>query len=153
MIILSMGVYQQYVNAYSRELRVDFAAKFGYVVSVFESALVVNVLSLLASILIGVAKTYDTLSASISIALVLFFTLGSFLLYAHITLTNSNTYSKQMAADIQAKAVQRDSSGSDLQQVVTSLQDIQKHFATLTTAMEKVLQAQQHLQTSAETMV
>lgn len=42
MIVLSGAVYQQYVNAFNSDLRVDFAAKFGYVVTIFTTLTIVD---------------------------------------------------------------------------------------------------------------
>jgi len=103
MIILSMAVYQQFVNAYSRELRVGFAAKFGYVVTIFETFLVLDIFSLLVAMFIGMACIYEPWTAIASVLIVTFLSAGSLLMYVNITTWNSNVYSKQMVIDIQRK--------------------------------------------------
>ncbi len=158
MIILSMGVYQQYVNAYSSDLRVAFAAKFGYVVAVFTNCLVGDILSLLAAIFIGVIKTYSTVSAIIGIVLVGLPSLLAAVLYIYMSLWNSNNYAKQMVIDIKAKleeeakqkkeAEQISKIGDvEMQKLIDSSKEMQKLFGTFASSFELIMKQQQSTST------
>ena len=41
-VLLAICIHQQYINAYSKALRVDFAARYGYLVGVLTSLLVIG---------------------------------------------------------------------------------------------------------------
>ncbi|RYH24748.1 hypothetical protein EON65_16350 [archaeon] len=45
MIVMSVAVIQQYVNAYSEKLRIEFAMKFGYIVTIFTSLTIIDMVS------------------------------------------------------------------------------------------------------------
>ena len=74
-ILLSITVYQQYVNAYSNELRIGFAAKFGWVLSLMAMLLTVDILTMFAAMFCVVATTYKPGAAVISILIVIVGTL------------------------------------------------------------------------------
>lgn len=101
LIILSAAIYQQFVNAYSKELRIDFAAKFGYMVNILTILLVSDICGLFGGLFIAVATLNDPISAWISIAIVLTSLALSMWYYYYMTTWNASHYVQTMARDLQ----------------------------------------------------
>lgn len=99
-IIISVGLYQQYVNCFSKELRVGFAAKFGYIVGVLTTLLIVDSVCLFIALFISLAKTYTALASGISIIAILLGSGLSLAFYTYMTIWNSNTYTEQMMKEL-----------------------------------------------------
>ena len=67
--LLAIGIHQQYVNAYSKPLRVDFASRYGYLVGVLTSLLVIGALSLWGAMTCVFVVTYNHIAAYLGSAI------------------------------------------------------------------------------------
>jgi hypothetical protein len=67
--LLAIGIHQQYVNAYSKALRVDFAANYGYMVGVLTMLLVVGALCLWGAMSCVFIVTYNEIAAYIGLSI------------------------------------------------------------------------------------
>lgn len=106
-IIISVGLFQQYVNCYSKELRVGFAAKLGYVVGILTSMLIIDTVTLFIALFIALAHTYNIITSIISIAIVVVGCAFALAFYTYIVRWNSQTYSKQMVVDNEKKKAEQ----------------------------------------------
>lgn len=98
--LLAIGIHQQYVNAYSKPLRVDFASKYGYLVGVLTSLLVIGAMSLWGAMVCVFIVTYNEIAAYIGSAIMFFGGWGAIYAYSSMTKWNANNYSKQMVIDL-----------------------------------------------------
>jgi hypothetical protein len=69
--LMAIGIHQQFVNAYSKSLRVDFAAKYGYLVGVLTSLLVLGAMSLWGAMTCVFVVTYNEIAAYIGLSIML----------------------------------------------------------------------------------
>jgi hypothetical protein len=67
--LLAIGIHQQYVNAYSKALRVDFAANYGYMVGVLTMLLVVGAVCLWGAMSCVFIVTYNEIAAYIGLSI------------------------------------------------------------------------------------
>ena len=101
LIILSSVVLQQYINAYSQDLKARFCAKFGFLVTVLTNVLVVNISCLFLALFLTMSQTYDAIAMWISFGLIMFGFIVAMALCYYITMWNSSTYVEQMNIDLQ----------------------------------------------------
>eukprot|EP01031_Cornospumella_fuschlensis_P024295 gene24295-29374_t len=102
MIVMSVAVIQQYVNAYNEHLRIEFAMKFGFIVTIFTSLTIIDMAGLLGAIYVVICFTYNLHTSIIAIVLLTLGSVTSCGFYVYMTLWNSNNYSKSMPEDIKA---------------------------------------------------
>lgn len=103
MIVLSAAIYQQFVNVYSKQLRIAFAAKFGHMVTVLTALLIADIGSLFGALFLVVGSTYSLSSAVVSIAVVTITLLATLAGYCFTTIWNSSRYIAQMRIDLQGR--------------------------------------------------
>lgn len=81
--LLAIGIHQQYVNAYSKPLRVDFASKYGYLVGVLTSLLVIGAMSLWGAMVCVFIVTYNEIAALLGSAIMFFGGWGAVSIFIH----------------------------------------------------------------------
>ena len=67
--LLAIGIHQQYVNAYSKPLRVDFAANYGYMVGVLTMLLVIGAVCLWGAMSCVFLVTYNEIAAYLGLGI------------------------------------------------------------------------------------
>ena len=76
LIWLSCSIIQQYTNAYSKELRTIFSVKFGSVVVLMTTILIIDAISLFGALFVAILSSFDSIPAIISIIIVLLSFIG-----------------------------------------------------------------------------
>jgi hypothetical protein len=117
MTILSGAIYQQYVNCYSKDLRIHFAAQYGFAISIFSLVLYVSVFSLFISLIIVYSTLYDLKTVIVSAVILLGSSVFTLVFYVRMTSWNSTAYLKQMVVDLNPS---ESSSSTDVSSTSTS---------------------------------
>ncbi|CAE7665231.1 unnamed protein product, partial [Symbiodinium microadriaticum] len=99
-VLLAICIHQQYINAYSRALRVDFAARYGYLVGVLTSLLVIDALALFFGMACAMCTMFRLDASLVGLCVMFVGGMWAVAFYVSITTWNANHYSKQMAIDI-----------------------------------------------------
>jgi len=90
-VLLTIGIHQQYVNSYSKALRVDFAAKYGYLVGVLTTLLCMDAVALFGAMACAMLSMFEPTAAAVGLFVMLVGGIGA---VSHIRMNNV-THSRQ----------------------------------------------------------